>query len=219
MFKSRSFVVLPLAIASGLGFCLGCDPGVRTPSGVSPSTTTIKDTTNDAPPGPQSEPELTEPKAESDSASQSKREIKPVDQAGLQAAVASHKGKVVLVDFWATWCAPCRKKFPHTVKLFNTHENEGLVVVAVAMDDVDARDDIENFLKEQRATFECVRSQDGASDESFEAFEIPGGSLPCLRLYDREGKVVRTFAIDPESEKPFTDEDVAAAVIEALKKS
>ena len=104
------------------------------------------------------------------------------------------------------------------IELFNAHQSEGLAVIAVAMDDEDARGDIEEFLTEHHATFDSVRSFDGASDEAFKAFEIPGESLPCLRLYARDGKVLRTFAIDPEADKQFTDDDVATAVIEALKK-
>ena len=214
MFIRHSSVVRPLAVAIGLGFCFGCDPGERAPSGV-PTSPTVKDTTNDVPPGPQTEPEL---KPDGDPSDNEKLSVKPIDPAGLKAIIARHHGKVVLVDFWATWCVPCRKKFPHTVELFKAHQSEGLAVVAVSMDDEDALPDIEEFLQEHHATFDCFRCRDGVSDETFEAFEIPGGALPCLRLYDREGKVVKTFAIDPTAEKQFTDEDVAAAVTDALKK-
>ena len=218
MIKSRLSAMLVLGIPTSLGFCLGCDPGVRTPNEVPPSAIAVKDTTNEVPPGPQTEPELSEQKTDAASSASGQREIKAVDKSSLDELIAIHKGKVVLVDYWATWCGPCRKKFPHTVELFNTHQSEGLVIVAVAMDDEEAKGDIEEFLVEQKATFDCVRSKDGASDEAFEAFEIPGGALPCLRLYGRDGKVLRTFAIDMSAEKQFTDEDVATAVVEALKK-
>ena len=214
MIIRHSSVVLTLVVAIGLGFCLGCDPGVRTPSGV-PSTPAVNDTTNDVPPGPQTEPEI---KPDGDSSTNGKLSVKPIDPAGLKAAIAKHHGQVVLVDYWATWCVPCRKKFPHTVALFNAHQSEGLAVIAVSMDDEDALPDVEEFLQEHHATFDCFRCQDGVSDETFEAFEIPGGALPCLRLYDREGKLVKTFASDPEAEKQFTNEDVTAAVTDALKK-
>src|SRR5262245_44243217 len=77
--------------------------------------------------------------------------------ADLDAGVAKHKGKVVLVDFWATWCGPCVKKFPHLVELHKKYAEKGLVCVSVSMDeygdDGDSREKVQKFLKEKGATF------------------------------------------------------------------
>ncbi|TXT29507.1 MAG: redoxin, partial [Planctomycetota bacterium] len=94
-----------------------------------------------------------------------------VDRAGFDALLAKHKGKVVLVDYWATWCGPCRKKFPHTVALAKQHEADEFVVIGVSLDDKDSQEVIEKFLADQHATFENVRAANGADD--MEAFEIP----------------------------------------------
>ena len=96
-------------------------------------------------------------------------------------------------------------------------QSDGLSVITVSMDDEDAREDVERFLAEQDARFDNLLAKEGASDESFDSFDIPGRSLPCLRLFDRDGKPVKTFAIDQNADKQFTDADVAAAVRELLQ--
>src|SRR5687768_13939280 len=58
----------------------------------------------------------------------------PVDEKDLDSLIAKNKGKVVFVDYWATFCGPCKKSFPHTVELHKKHKAEGLVVVSVAFD-------------------------------------------------------------------------------------
>lgn len=210
-----------LIVASSLMGTLGCNSGTNNTmigAGGSKPKTVTPDSSETEAPGPQTEPPLTPAAETASSPAVTEITVPAVDRAGLNEAIAKHKGQIVLVDYWATWCAPCRKKFPHTVALAKEHKADGLVVIGVSLDDEDAHEDVVDFLSEQKATFDNLRSKTGASDESFESFEIPNGALPCLRLFDREGQVLKTFAIDPDAEKQFTDDDVAEAVKAALAK-
>lgn len=219
-FQKLSQILLLIA-AIGLLGNLGCNSGSNNTmvgAGSSKSKTADTESNETEAPGPQTEPPLTtsvEPVVPADATSAT---VPVVDRAGFDLVLAKHKGQVVLVDYWATWCAPCRKKFPHTVALAKEHQADGLAVIGVAMDDDEAHEDVVKFLAEQQATFDNLRSKTGASDESFEAFDVPGGTLPCLRLFDRDGKAIKTFAIDLDAEKQFTDDDVAKAVKAALAK-
>ena len=216
--QKLSQVLLSLVVISGVLGNLGCNSETNNTmvgAGNSKSKAPEADSSETEVPGPQTEPPLTEPASSAETTAVT---VQVVDRAGFDVLLAKHKGKVVLVDYWATWCAPCRKKFPHTVALANELKAAGLAVIGVSMDDEDAHEEVVKFLGEQQASFDNLRSKSGASDESFEAFEVPGGTLPCLRLFDREGKVVKTFAIDLDADKQFTDEDVAEAVKAALAK-
>jgi len=129
-----------------------------------------------------------------------------IDPQGLAAAVASHRGKVVLVDFWATWCEPCKELFPHTVALHRELSSRGLAVLTVSLDDPEDEPQVLAFLASQGANFENFRADSGASSRSAEAFEIENGTIPYMRLYDREGKLRKAFV------PPFPPEDVRKAV-------
>lgn len=210
-----------LIVAGGLMGIFGCNSGTNNTmvgAGDSKSKAVVTDSSETEVPGPQTEPPLTPAAETTNSSDGTEITVPAVDRAGLNEVIAKHKGQIVLVDYWATWCAPCRKKFPHTVALAKEHKADGLAVIGVSLDDEDAHEDVVKFLTEQQATFDNLRSKTGASDESFESFEIPNGALPCLRLFDREGQVLKTFEIDPDAEKQFTDEDVAEAVKAALAK-
>ena len=61
----------------------------------------------------------------------------PINEAGFQKLVEAHKGKVVLYDFWATWCAPCRAELPQLVLLEDKLRSRGVEVVTISADEAD----------------------------------------------------------------------------------
>lgn len=119
--------------------------------------------------------------------------IETVDRAGFDAVVGRHRGDVVLVDFWATWCGPCKERFPHTVQLHRQFGEKGLAVVTVSLDDP-ADDQIAlDYLKSQGATFDNLLSAYGVGVKGFEAFQIPE-AIPYFTLYDRQGRLRYRFS-------------------------
>ncbi|MFT5093389.1 MAG: thiol-disulfide isomerase/thioredoxin [Porticoccaceae bacterium] len=140
--------------------------------------------------------------------------LRAVTPEEFQATIAQHAGKVVFVDFWATWCVPCRKAFPHTVELAAKHPDD-LAVISMSFDDPDAYEDALTFLKEQNATFENLSCSLGGGDESFTAYEIGDAGLPYFRLYDRKGELVHVFKNDIDAGKGVDEAEVHKA-IEAL---
>ncbi len=151
----------------------------------------------------------------SDGAS-AKIQIQPIAPAELQQIVAQNKGKVVLFDFWATWCVPCVEQYPHTVELSKTHEQD-LVVYAVSFDETD--DESLTMVKDFHAKHGLGNvipriSSDGGSEEAYEGFDITGGALPHYKVFDREGQLVATLGGDVDN--PPDAQKVDAAVAKAL---
>lgn len=123
----------------------------------------------------------------------------PATISEVDAAIGQQKGKVVLVDFWATWCTPCVQSFPQLVRLHNSYSSKGLVVYAVSMDDDDDREDVRAFLRRQDAGFTCFLLKKGDPDTGKvmkERFKF-GGGIPHTALFDKSGN--RVWAGHPES--------------------
>jgi thiol-disulfide isomerase/thioredoxin len=135
-----------------------------------------------------------------------------IDAEGLSQFVDLHPGKVVLIDFWATWCPPCVKMFPHTVELHKRWADRGLTVAAVSLDDPSDESIVRRFLIEKGADFPNFISRFGPSSQSVEAFDITGSAIPFLRIYDRQGKLIKTLGGD----KPVDPQDIDQAVEEAI---
>ena len=114
----------------------------------------------------------------------------------LDKAVTAGKGKVVLVDFWATWCLPCVKKFPHFVETNKKYKDKGLLCVSVSLDpkgkeDKYDKDAVQKFLKEKGATFPNYVLMEYIKDEAkvTKRFGMDGG-IPFMVLFDKDGKMV-----------------------------
>lgn len=141
--------------------------------------------------------------------------IQVVAEEGYRAVLDEHRGRVVLVDFWATWCIPCREEFPYTVAMSDKYAGDGLAVISMSMDDPDeGKQPALEFLREQNANFPNLLSRYGGSPKSMEVFDIEGGALPHYKIYGRDGKLLTKLGGDPFN--PIDHDDVEAAVRKAL---
>jgi peroxiredoxin len=117
--------------------------------------------------------------------------------------LAALRGKVVLLNFWATWCRPCRREMPDMEKLYRRFSSKGLVVLAVSDE---TREKVEDFLKKQNYTFAVLLDPDRQVNK---AFGIEG--IPNSFLYDRQGKLVAQ-SIDMRTERQFLEMFQAAGL-------
>ncbi len=101
---------------------------------------------------------------------------------GIKLELKSFRGKVVLVDFWATWCAPCARSFPFYAELLDKYGDDGFVVVAVSEDE--DQSEIERFVKKHPAPFSIVLDKGHTL-----AAKFAPPSMPTAYLIDRSGKV------------------------------
>jgi thiol-disulfide isomerase/thioredoxin len=119
-----------------------------------------------------------------------------VDAKGLEQRIAGERGRVVLVNFWATWCVPCREEFPDLSRLQRDYGPRGLQVLGVSIDLASQIPAVEKFLAEQNPRFPNYRKRSGDDDQQFiDAVETSwGGELPFSVLYSRDGKKARVLS-------------------------
>jgi thiol-disulfide isomerase/thioredoxin len=113
-------------------------------------------------------------------------EFSLTDLSGQKLTLASLKGKVVLVDFWATWCDPCREEIPHFIELQAKYRDRGFQIVGISMDD--SEQPVREFYKQFRMNYPVAMA---AADTPKHYGGIFG--LPVAFLIGRDGRIYAKY--------------------------
>jgi peroxiredoxin len=123
---------------------------------------------------------------------------------GPRFRLADHRAKVVLMNFWATWCLPCREEMPSMERLWRQHREQGFLLVAISVDS--GPDVVKAFVTEHRLTFPI------ALDPQLEVAGLYGiRGVPASFIVDRQGQVA-ALALGPRA----WDNDAAHSLVEEL---
>jgi len=120
------------------------------------------------------------------------------DANGKVVHLSDYRGKVVLLDFWATWCGPCGIEIPWFTEFQRKYKDRGFTVLGVSMDD-DGWKDVKPFVAEKKINYQIVLGDDKTSDQY-------GGveALPTTFVIDREGRIASTH-VGLVDKKEFDD--------------
>ena len=114
-----------------------------------------------------------------------------LDLDGAQVSLADYAGRPVVLNFWATWCTPCRMETPYLQSVFEEYAEDGFEIVGVSMDTGDAADDVAMFAEEYAVTYTILHDPEM---RGMELYQVLG--LPATFLIDREG-VLRWMRYGP----------------------
>ena len=126
-----------------------------------------------------------------------------------RATLADYKGKVVVLDFYATWCEPCRAETPRLVQLQKQYQQQGLQVVGLNVGGADDRDQVPGYAKEFGIQYPL-----GFPDDEFaDSFLGANQNIPQAFVFDRNGKLVKRFIGYSESSGAELERVVKASLL------
>ena len=107
---------------------------------------------------------------------------------GEQVSISDFKGKVVVISFWATWCAPCMQELPHLNGFQEKYKDDGLVVLAIATDGPETLTGVRRIARRKKWSMPVLLDQEGTATSLLN----PRGTNPFTIFVDREGRIVHT---------------------------
>jgi thiol-disulfide isomerase/thioredoxin len=118
--------------------------------------------------------------------------VKAVDLEGLKAVLKRDASRPLLVNFWATWCDPCREEFPDLVKIDNEYRSKGLDFIAISLDDlVEIKTEVPKFLRSMGAKMPAYLLNVPDPEPAIKLVDPQwSGALPATVLYNGKGEIV-----------------------------
>jgi peroxiredoxin len=135
------------------------------------------------------------------------------DITGVNHTLAGYKGKVVILNFWATWCGPCKYEIPHFIKLYNAYKDKGVTILGVAIGEPKAT--VETFAKSKGMTYPVLLDVKSAVPRSY------GGvrGIPTTFVITQDGKIYRKHVGVPADMAIFEEEVKALLGVQAQSQS
>ena len=127
---------------------------------------------------------------------------------GTSVSLSDYRGKVVLVNFWATWCQPCQVEMPQLQKMYGELGPQGFVVLSVSADDARSSSQVKPLIKRGGYTFPVLLDTETTVVSQYN----PNKVLPYSVLVDREGRILEIF----QGYKPGEEVTVRQKVVSAL---
>ena len=118
--------------------------------------------------------------------SESYPELSVKDLSGQAQSLSAHQGKIIVVNFWATWCGPCREELPMLNQLAGQYSAGDVFFVAISLDDDSTRAKIPNFLEKKKITLPVWT---GATPDTLKQLDL-GKFVPATIILDRDGAVI-----------------------------
>lgn len=124
--------------------------------------------------------------------------------AGETVQLSDYKGKKVILNFWATWCPPCKAEMPHMQNFYEKNKGNDIEILAVNLTSMDkGKTDIENFVQEYGLTFDIPLDEEGTIGAQYQAF-----SIPTSYIIDSKGIITKKIVgpMDEDMMKTLTNE-------------
>ncbi len=124
------------------------------------------------------------------------------DTGGSVVKLSNLKDRVVLIDFWATWCGPCKMTIPHVEAIYNKYKEKGVLVLGISVDDSSTAGNVPSFIKENGMDYLVVNDSNSTVSSLYGV-----SSIPRFFIIDKNGKIAKSIiGYDPNMETVIGDE-------------